>query len=74
MEFGIEKCAMLITKCLKVNDRRNRTTKSRKENLGILEVDTIKRAGMKEKIKKESLGETRKLLEKNYITEISSNR
>ena len=54
------------------NDRRNRTTKSRKirmppkkemyEYLGILEADTIKKVEMKEKIKKEYIRRTRKLL------------
>ena len=33
------------------------------KNLGILEVDTIKPAKIKEKVRKESLGQTRELLE-----------
>ena len=60
MEFGIEKCAMLVIKGGKRHDRRNRTANSRKirthgeketyRYLGILETDTIKQMEMKEKI------------------------
>ena len=60
MKRGIEKCAVfIIKKWEKTNNRRNRTTKSKmlrkKETfkyLGILEVDTIKKAAMKEKNKR----------------------
>ena len=73
MEFGIEKCAMLVMKSgkqhlidgmqLPSHDkvktcRENKTYKY----LGILEADTIKLVEMKEKIKKEYLRRTRKLL------------
>ena len=74
MEFVIEKCAMLVMK----RGKRQLTDgmelpnkdkiKSLAENetykyLGILEADTIKQAEMKEKIQKEYLRRTRKLLE-----------
>ena len=68
MEFGIEKCSVLIMKSGKrqitegielPNQERNRTLEE-KENykyLEILEADTIKQAKMKEKIRKEYLSE-----------------
>ena len=74
MEFGIEKCAMLVMK----SGRRHLTDgmglpnkdkiKTLAENetykyLGILEADTIKQAEMKEKFQKKYLRRTRKLLE-----------
>ena len=74
MEFGIEKNAMLVMK----RGRRHLTdrmelpnqdtirTLGEKETYkywGILEADTIKQVEMKEKIKKEYLRRTRKLLE-----------
>ena len=74
MEFGIEKCAMLVMK----NGKRYLTDgmelpnkdkiKTLAENetykyLGILEADTIKQVEMKAKIQKEYLRGTRKLLE-----------
>ena len=73
-EFGIEKCAMLVMKSGKrhltdVIELPNKDKiKSHAENetykyLGILEADTIKQAEMKEKIQKEYLRRTRKLLE-----------
>ena len=60
MEFGIEKCAMLIMKRgkrettagIEQSDRKGIRTFGMKENykdLGILEVDTVKLAEMKEK-------------------------
>ena len=73
MEFGIEKCAMLVMK----NGKRQLTAgmelpnqdkiKTLAENetykyLGILEADTIKQVERKNKIKKEYLCRTRKLL------------
>ena len=74
MEFGIEKCAMLV---IKRGERKlmngiqlpnQDTIKSLDENesykyLGILEADNIKQAEMKGKVKKEYLRRTRKLLE-----------
>ena len=74
MEFGIEKCAMLVMKSSKqhlaggmelLNQDKIKTLgeKETYKYLGILEADTIKQVEMKEKIKKEYLGWTRKLLE-----------
>ena len=73
MEFSIEKCAMVIMKSGKwylmdgmelPNQDKIRTLGEKKtyKYLGILEADTIKQAEMKEKIKKEYLRGTRKLL------------
>ena len=74
MEFGIEKCAMLVMK----NSKRHMTDGMELPNhdkirtleeeetykyLGILEADTIKQVEMKDKIRKEYLRRTRKLLE-----------
>ena len=74
MEFGIEKCAMLVIKSgkrhmtdgmeLPSQDKirmlgENETYKY----LGILEADSIKQGEMKDKIQKEYLRKTRKLLE-----------
>ena len=74
MEFGVEKCAMLVMK----SGKRNTTDgielpnqdkiRTLKENdaykyLGILEADTIKQMQMKDKIQREYLRRTRKLLE-----------
>ena len=74
MEFGIEKCAMLVMKCGKRHltdgmEQRNQNkikTFAEKETykyLGTLEADTIKQVELKEKIQKEYLRRTRKLLE-----------
>ena len=74
MEFGIEKCAMLVMKSGKwqLTDGMEQPNKDKiktlAENetykyLGILEADTIKQAEMKEKIQKEYLRRTRELLE-----------
>ena len=63
MEFGIEKCAMLVMKRGKwhLTDRmelpsqdkiRTLGEKETYKYLGILEVDTIKQVEMKDKIKK----------------------
>ena len=75
MEFGIEKCALLVMK----SGKRHRTDgielpnqdkiRTLAENetykyFGILEADTIKQVEMKNKIQKEYLRRTRKLLEK----------
>ena len=74
MEFGIEKCAILVMK----NGKRHLTNvmelphqdkirtpgeKERYKYFGILEADAIRQVQMKEKIKKEYLRRTRKLLE-----------
>ena len=74
MEFGIEKCAMLVMKSGKrhmtygielPNQDRIRTLEEKEtyEYLGILEADTIKQVQMKDTIRKEYLRRTRKLLE-----------
>ena len=74
LEFSIEKCTMLVMKSGKQHmtegfELQNQVvirTLGEKETykyLGILEDDTIKQAEMKEKIKKEYLRKTRKLLE-----------
>ena len=73
MEFGIEKCAMLIRKSGKrhlmdgmelPNQDKIRTLgeKETYKYLDILVADTIKQVEMKEKIKKEYLRRNRKLL------------
>ena len=75
MEFGIEKCAMLVMKSGKQhmtdgmelpNHDRIRTFEEKEtyKYLGILEADTIKQVKMKDTIQKEYLRRTRKLLEK----------
>ena len=74
MELGIEKCAMLVNKSGKRNltegmglskqDKlRTLGEKETYKYLGILKADTIKQVVMKEKIKKEYLRKTRKLLD-----------
>ena len=74
MEFGIEKCAMLVMKSGKrhmtdgmelPNHDKIRTLGENEtyKYLGILEADTIKRVEMKDKIRKDYLKRTRKLLE-----------
>ena len=64
-----------------IHDGKSQTTKSREKNtykyLGILEANTIKQVEMKEKIKKEYLRRTRKLLEtklycRNFVKGINS--
>ena len=73
MEFGIEKCAMPEMKSSKrhltdgielPNQDKNRTLAENKnyKYLGILETDTIKQVEMKNKIQKEYLRRSRKLL------------
>ena len=74
MEFGIEKCAMLVMK----RGKRHMTDEMEQTNydkittfgenetnkyLGILEADTIKQVQMKDTTRKEYLRRTRKLLE-----------
>ena len=74
MEFGIEKCAMLVMKSgkrqltdgMELPNQDKIKTLAKNETykyLGILEADTIKQAEKKEKIQKEYLRKTRKLLE-----------
>ena len=74
MEFGIEKCAMLVMKSGKrhmtdgmelPNHDRIRTLEENEtyKYLGILEADTIKQVQMKDMTRKEYLRRTRKLLE-----------
>ena len=74
MEFGIEKCAMLVMRSGKrqLTDGMELPKKDKKKTvaenetykyLGILEPDTIKQVEMKDKIQKEYLRRTRKLLE-----------
>ena len=74
MEFSIEKCAMIVMKSGKrhmtdgmelPNYDKIRTLGEKETNkyLGILEADTIKQVEMKDKIRKEYLRRTRKLLE-----------
>ena len=73
MEFGIEKCAMLVMKSGKrhmtdgmelPNHDKIRTLEENEtyKHLGILEADTIRQAQMKDRIRKEYLRRTRKLL------------
>ena len=74
MEFGIEKCAMLVVKSGKrhmtdgmelpnLDKIRTLGEKETYKYLGILEADTIKQVQMEDKIRKEYLRRTRKLLE-----------
>ena len=74
MEFGIEKCAMLVMKSGKrymtdgmelLNPDKIRTLQENEtyKYLGILEADTIKQVQMKDTIRKEYLRRARKLLE-----------
>ena len=73
MEFGIEKCAILVMKSGKrhltngmelPNQDKIRTLEENEtyKYLGILEADTIKQVEMKDKIQKEYIRRTRKLL------------
>ena len=75
MEFGIEKCVMLVMKSGKwqltdgmalPNQGKIKTLAENEtyKYLGILEAGTIKQVEMKEKILKEYLRRTRKLLER----------
>ena len=78
MEFGLEKCAMLIMKSgkqhltegMELPNQEKIRTPGEKETykyLGILEADTIEQVKMKETVKKEYLRSTRKLLETKTI-------
>ena len=88
MEFGIEKCAMLVMKSGKrqlidgmelPNQDKIKTLAENKayKYLGILEAETIKQVQMKEKIQKEYLRRNAKLLEtklnsRNFIKGINT--
>ena len=74
MEFGLEKCAMLVMKSGKrhmtdgmelPNHDRIRTREENKtyKYLGFLEADTINQVQMKDTVRKKYLRRTRKLLE-----------
>ena len=77
MEFGIEKCAMLVMKSAKrhmtvgmelPNHDKIRTVGENEtyKYLGILEANTIKQVQMKDKIRKEYLRRTTKLIETKF--------
>ena len=79
MEFGVEKCAMLVMKSgkrhladgieLPYQDKiRTLEEKETYKYLGILEVDTIKQTEMKEKNQKEYIRRTKKLFEAKKIS------
>ena len=79
MEFGIEKCAMLVMKSgkwnladgIEVTNQDKIKTHGENETykyLGILEADTIKEMDMKYTIQKEYLRKTRKLLETKLLS------
>ena len=74
MEFGIEKCANIVTKSgkrhltngMELSNQDKIKTLAENETykyFGILEADTIKQVEMKDKIQKEYLWRTRKLLD-----------
>ena len=83
MEFGIEKCAMLVMKSgkrhltdgmeLPNQDKIKTLTENETyKYLGILEADTIKQVEMKEEIQNEYLRRTRKLSRQNSPAETLS--
>ena len=88
MEFGIEKCAMLVMKSGKrhltdgmelpnQDKSRTLTAKQTYKYFRVLEADTIKQVQMKDKIQKEYLRRTRKVLEtklsrRNFIKGINT--
>ena len=83
MEFGIEKCAMLVMKIGKrqLTEEMELPNKDKIKTLaenetykyfGILEADTIKQAEMKEKIRKNISGELENYSRQNSIAEILS--
>ena len=83
MEFGIEKCAILVMKSGKrhLNDAielpnqdkiRTLGEKEIYKYFGIFEADTIKQVEMKEKIKKEYLGRTKSYSRQNFLIKILS--
>ena len=84
MEFGIEKCTMLVMKSGKrqLTDGMELSNKDKIKTLveneiykylGILEADTIKQVEMKEKIRKNISGELENYSRQNSIAEILSN-
>ena len=83
MEFGMEKCALLVMKCGKrhitdgielPNPDKMRTLAENVTNkyLGILEVDTIKQVEMKKKIKNNISGELENYSRQDSIEETLS--
>ena len=83
MEFGIEKCAMLVMKSGKrhlmdgmelPNQDKIRTLgeKETYKYLDIWEADTIKQVEMKEKLRKNILGEPESNLRQTYVVETLS--
>ena len=80
MEFGIEKCALLVMKSGKrhltdemelSNQDKFRTLAENETDkfLGILEADTIKQVEMKEKIKKNISGELENYSRQSFLAE-----
>ena len=86
MEFGIEKCAMLImrsgkwqtTEGIELPNQERIRTRGEKENykyLGILETSIIKQVKMKEKRKRKSISDERKRFSNtSSVAGISSKR
>ena len=83
MEFGKEKCAMLVMKSGKQNPTdgtelpnqvKIRTLGEKETNkyLGILEADTVKQVEMKEKLRKSISGEPESYSRQNYVAETLS--
>ena len=88
MEFGIEKCAILVIKSgkrhltdgieLQIQDKiRTLAENETYKYLGILEADTVKQGVMEDQIQKEYLRRTRKLLKtklfsRNLIKKINN--
>ena len=80
MEYGIEKCAMLVMKRgkrhltgrMELTNQDKIRTLGEKETcyyLGILEAATIKQVDMKEKLRNSILGEPESYSRQNYVTE-----
>ena len=80
MEFEIEKCAMPVMKSgkrhlidgIELPNQDKIKTLAENETYKYLEAGTIKRVKMKDKIQKEYLRRTRKLLETNSLAETLS--
>ena len=83
MEFGIDKCTMLLmksgkrhlTKGIEQPNQEKISTLGEKETykyLGILEADTIKQVEMKKKLRKSISGEIESYSRQNYIAETLS--
>ena len=84
MEFGIQKCAMIImrrgklqmTEGIELPNQKKINAFGGKEiykYLGIMEADTIKQVEMKGKLKTSISGEQENYSKPSYIAEISSN-